>query len=373
MSYSFRCILHVVIPGFLLLLTACSQTPSQPTVPTETTGNPWGNQESQRREPPSDEYVGNAACQPCHGAEFASHQHSRHMKTLYAATRTELGALAPPPGPVPGGGKLAWDQDQLTIIVPNKDTGEPVPVPLDLALGSGKTGMTFLALHEEGSLEIRQSYFPHEKKYIVTPGQEAFDSTVVGQTHARAEAKRCIGCHAVLVPESLLPERKFFGVGCESCHGAGGAHVAAMTRGDKSGGLKLTAFSRSGGKAISEACGRCHRSPADVAQKDKFAKLATNRFQPYGLSLSKCFKKSQDKLSCVTCHNPHEDASTDTAGYEKTCLSCHRAPKTVCPVNPKEKCVSCHMPTKGVFPGTNFPIKMADHFIRVYKNGKPAR
>ncbi len=369
MSRPLRSICYFFIPGFLLLLAACSQPLSQSVGSAATSTTPWGNQDSLTREI----YVGNAACKSCHAAEFSSHEHTRHKKTLYEASQTELGALAAPVGPIPGGGKLAWEQKQLTIVVPAKDTGEPISVPLNLALGSGKTGMTYLALHEEGSLEIRQSYFPHEKKFIVTPGQQQFESSVVGQTHTRAETKRCIGCHAVTVPEALIPERKFFGVGCESCHGAGGAHVSAMQKRDMSGGLKLIAFSSAGGKVINEACGRCHRSPGEVARMDDKAKQSTSRFQPYGLSLSKCFTQSQDKLSCVTCHNPHEDASTDQRRYEKTCLSCHSAPKKVCPVNPTQKCVSCHMPTKGVFPGTNFPIKMADHFIRIYRDGKPTR
>ena len=320
------------------------------------------------------DFVGNAACEPCHAAQFKSHNDSRHMQTLRRATRPELGASSPPAGPLPDEGKLTWDQNQLNIVAPNKDNDEPISVPIDLVLGSGKTGLTFLAIDQEGSLEIRQSYFPHEKKFIVTPGQEGFESNVIGWVHPKEDSARCVGCHAVVLPpNSLMPERKFFGVGCESCHGPASVHVAAMNRGDKFTGVGITTLKGLGGVALNENCGRCHRSPGEVARMDDKAKQSTSRFQPYGLSLSKCFTQSQDKLSCVTCHNPHEDASTDQRRYEKTCLSCHSAPKKVCPINPTQKCVSCHMPTKGVFPGTNFPIKMADHFIRIYRDGKPTR
>ena len=172
----------------------------------------------------------------------------------------------------------------------------------------------------------------------------------------------------------MPPEPRFFGVGCESCHGPGGAHAQAMQKKDLSKGVLLTKLTGVGGAALNDACGKCHRTAASVENLDAVAKASTQRFQPYGLSLSACFKKSADKLTCVTCHSPHADASTDTKGYEKTCLSCHTAPQQkACPVNPKEKCVSCHMPTRKVFPGTDFPIAMADHFIRIYRDAKPAR
>jgi Cytochrome c3 len=357
-------------------MAACSPQIPESRPSETTTKEAWGTQASLVDEPPTDGFVGNAACQPCHAVNFESHTHSRHMQTLREGTRTALAGLAPPLGPLPGVGTVTWDQDQLLIEAPNKDTGAPVPVPIDLVLGSGKTGMTYLAIHDQGSLEIRQSFFPHEKKFHVTPGQEEFATNVVGQTHTLPDAIRCVGCHSVATPSAgPLPEKRFYGVGCESCHGAGAKHVVARQA------LPKTPFSRdelvvlrgAGGARLNAVCGKCHRTPEKVATLDKLAQQATNRFQPYGLSLSKCFKKSNDTLSCATCHNPHKDASTNPKEYEKTCLSCHSAPQKACPVNPKEKCVSCHMPTKPVFPGTPFPITMADHFIRVYKDGKPTR
>ncbi|MBB6052383.1 multiheme c-type cytochrome [Armatimonas rosea] len=352
-----------LLPLIVLWVAAC--TPTTPKSETAPSPAPTPN---------TAQFLGNDACKPCHAAEFKSHTNTRHMQTLRKATQSELGALAPPAGPLPGESALAWEKGQLNVVAPAQQTNMTLAAPLDLALGSGKTGITFLAVDSEGSLELRHSYFPHTKQWIVTPGQEKFEATSVGWIHPKDDSQRCVGCHAVVLPpDSLMPERKFFGVGCESCHGPGSEHVAAMQKGDKSKGVLLTALRGTGGKRLNEVCGRCHRAPADVEHMDELSKQATSRFMPYGLSLSQCFKQSNDKLSCVTCHNPHEDASTDTKRYEAVCVSCHAAPKKACPVNPKEKCVSCHMPTAKVFPGTSFPIKMADHFIRIYKDGKPTR
>ena len=109
---------------------------------------------------------------------------------------------------------------------------------------------------------------------------------------------------------------------------------------------------------------------APSVERDRLTTKFTNRFQPFGLAKSKCFKASADKLTCVTCHDPHADAATDAKSYEQTCISCHTAPKKACPVNATEKCISCHMPAVPAFSGVQFSVHIADHFIRVWKPGE---
>src|SRR5262249_17734237 len=159
-------------------------------------------------------------------------------------------------------------------------------------------------------------------------------------------------CHATTVPaESLKPDPRFFGVGCEACHGPGQAHVNAARTRDLSG-FKMAKLSDAGGEKINELCGNCHRTAKQVAKGD----TSTQRFQPYGLSKSKCYLGSQDKLSCLTCHDPHKDASRDIKAYEAVCIRCHtpasntptfgpsQGRTAVCSVNTKTGCVECHMP-----------------------------
>ena len=95
--------------------------------------------------------------------------------------------------------------------------------------------------------------------------------------------------------------------------------------------------------------------------------------------------ESQDKLGCVTCHDPHRNAVTLPSYYESKCRSCHSgaarprgaqawseptsAPETsgpvACPVNPTKGCIACHMPSvKDVVPHSSF----TDHFIRVHRD-----
>lgn len=307
--------------------------------------------------------VGSAECTPCHADIAEKHSATNHAITLYPATVSALKKLAPAESELSHNMRLRRLGDTLAVEVRGSIGGSSDMIPMAVALGSGKTGMTFMIEDGDSLTEVSRSYFPHQKVWHVTPGQEYLDPTLIGLPHDKTVARKCISCHAVTSPEQpLIPGRKFFGVGCESCHGPGSAHVK---------GAKISDLKKLDGKAMNSLCGRCHRTAEDAKTLGKVAEGSTNRFQPYGISLSKCFTKSQGKLTCVTCHDPHENASVDIPKYERTCRSCHDGSvksKPLCPVNAKQGCVRCHMPSKSVFPSEfKLPTGMADHFIRIFK------
>jgi hypothetical protein len=157
------------------------------------------------------------------------------------------------------------------------------------------------------------------------------------------------------------------GIGCETCHGPGRAHVAAAEAGGKPADIEGMRDWRA--TRVNELCGECHRTARDINADDGVSMYMTQRFQPYGLMKSRCFRESDDQLSCITCHNPHRNVEKQAAPYERACLSCHgRKPKqTRCPVNARAGCVGCHMPQREFIPG----ISMADHYIRVFPGAVP--
>jgi formate-dependent nitrite reductase cytochrome c552 subunit len=110
-------------------------------------------------------------------------------------------------------------------------------------------------------------------------------------------------------------------------------------------------------------CGQCHRHPSRaVPGVIRPENTALARFQPVGISQSKCYTKSAGAFSCVTCHDPHARASSDHADYEAACLRCHESPRdTACPVSPRGGCIDCHMPK--VDAGQR--VLFTDHWIRV--------
>ena len=51
------------------------------------------------------------------------------------------------------------------------------------------------------------------------------------------------------------------------------------------------------------------------------------RFQPYRLENSRCWKegKGDARITCLSCHDPHQPLAMDPASYDSSCLQCHRA------------------------------------------------
>jgi hypothetical protein len=305
-------------------------------------------------------------------------------------SRRQLGELAPPAGRI---------ADTSFVIVQRQDlfgVGDPAQsdqvAPLEYALGSGKTGMTYVFVDDRDHtklVEFRSSYFPHRKQWYVTPGQEELAPDELGKVHPPEDSRKCILCHAVtLAADSVTPQPQFFGVGCESCHGPGSEHIAMMGANGSDPGRHGSGVNRTGmeslakgpATSLNELCGKCHGTEQQM-QAGGLSPDATNRLQAYGLMRSKCYKQSGDTLSCITCHDPHTDVSTDLKTYEIACLRCHsttpsaqRSPQLppavvkVCPVNPREGCIRCHMPERRAIP--QLPTLMADHFIRVYPRSR---
>ncbi len=317
-------------------------------------------------------FVGSEACRECHAREFIEHQATRHAATLRPMTSAALGAQVPPIGRVPGTDIVLTRLASGYGVTVAGETDEAMPV--DLAFGSGKTGMSFVAYADDQTLlELRKSYFPRSKSWY-TPGHEKRPVADVGMLYDLKAGQRCVLCHASsLVAGTVRPDPAHFGVGCESCHGAGSNHAeSAARRGEQV--VHLDRLEAAGAMKLNTLCGTCHRTAAEITLGTDQAKQ-THRFQPYGLMLSKCFTKSGDRLSCITCHDPHRDYATDARGYDKVCSTCHVATPvaekgqgSLCSVNPKEGCVKCHMPSRRVFEQTKVPTSMADHLIGIYKS-----
>ncbi|HLK60335.1 MAG TPA: multiheme c-type cytochrome [Chthonomonadaceae bacterium] len=370
------CLLFVGPVCALLITAGCTRNTKPPAPPPTDVAPPVAQL-------PANDFVGSEACNPCHAEEWRKHRESRHAHTFRPMMVSALGKSAPPEGLLQGtNSALGVVGDHYVLVRPQ--TGQQRP--LDYALGSGKQGMTYIAIVQDTAVfEMRVSFTPRTRQWYPTPGQEQYENfpNVVGKTHLKTEARQCLLCHTVTVADNdLHPEPRFMGVGCESCHGAGSAHIAAAKAG-RMNDLKMEHLATAGGKRLNALCGVCHQTPENVAQMPQNQRL-TQRFMPYGLAQSRCFQQSGDRLTCVTCHDPHTDAGTDRRVYEKTCLQCHSGshapavtdkgvastasvPGKVCPINPREGCVGCHMPKRKVFAGNAIPIAMADHWIKVNK------
>ena len=324
------------------------------------------------------DFAGSTACAECHQGIFDRQSRSRHALTLHLMSRAALGKSTPSPGKIPGTGMVLLEHNDIFAFGMPAQSDQVSLV--EYAIGSGKTGITFASvLDSDRMVEFRQSYFPNHKSWYTTPGQERMASDDVGKIHHAADARKCILCHAVALPAgSLEPQERFFGVGCESCHGPGSAPVAAMRAG-RMQQIGMESMQKWPATRLNDMCGGCHGTE-EHAKQMHFGLDRTNRMQAFGLSQSQCFKQSKDTLSCISCHDPHTDAATEEKPYVAVCLQCHAASHPgkpapplqtaaakPCPVNPQDKCIGCHMPKRPAIADSKLPTLMADHFIRIHR------
>ena len=257
------------------------------------------------------------------------------------------------------------------------DGKKTVTMPIRWAFGaSSAIGQTYI-LENDGELyESRMSWFRELNSLGPTLGGgnsvPADVNEATGRLMSHDDKLRCFGCHATNATKGtrLTLDEMTPGVQCGHCHEATEAHLAAMLR--KSGEAGDSAepiCSKLSAEQTSNFCGQCHRTWAEIAMQGN-PSIANIRFQPYRLTGSKCYDPDDARISCLACHNPHEEVSAQPVDYDAKCQACHQHRKTgakACPVS-KNKCVTCHMP-KIELPGAHY--KFSDHRIRIVKPNEP--
>jgi hypothetical protein len=265
------------------------------------------------------------------------------------------------------------DQSSYTV----SDGARTLSIPIRWTFGLG--AQTWV-LEREGKLyESMVSYYPSIAGLAITTGDEGLTPTsldeAMGRELTQKDSQACFGCHASNAVtagkvnlNSLQP-----GVTCEHCHAGSNAHAIDAL----GGSLEYTPpdIRKLSSEDVSHFCGQCHRT-WDFVVRNRWRGEVNVRFQPYRLANSKCFDGTDRRISCLACHDPHQDLVRQDSSYDGKCLACHAtsaksapptAPASVesCPVA-KENCVSCHMP-KVKLPGGL--MTFTDHQIRVVKPG----
>jgi tetratricopeptide (TPR) repeat protein len=350
-------------------------------------------------------YVGSARCAECHRSIYQAVLASRHATTF--ARSEELRDLPLPEGPLPDPGNPkvthAFERAGDSILIETHTGDKVLRAVVDYAFGSRDHFMSFVGRDDQGQgRTIRLSHY-------TSPKGSGWDLTTGHPTHPEDEGeyvgkalidgdgvRRCLYCHTTnfrAILDQVGPEAADHSIGCETCHGPGAHHVAAVNAGFSD--IAIANPGKAPEPRIDEVCGQCHTLGDTSIISAPRTDPVWFRFQSLALTWSRCYSESGGKLNCVTCHDPHRNAETSAERNEAKCLSCHaadpktststtssptpplasgrtepsqakqnsRAARTTCPVNPAKGCIACHMPRAWVQSTHSFKT---DHYIRVH-------
>jgi predicted CXXCH cytochrome family protein len=87
----------------------------------------------------------------------------------------------------------------------------------------------------------------------------------------------------------------------------------------------------------------------------------------YRLRRSDCFVKSSGRMSCITCHNPHNAPRGEAAArhYSAVCRQCHGGPLSAASHARPGDCADCHMPKRRTEDVIH--VVVTDHYIQRQK------
>ena len=352
-----------------------------------------------------DGYVGDGACLRCHAQTVASFHRTTHYLTSSEASESSiLGKFTSGNNILktanPGlyfrmderhadGGKLSFSETAVEGDAP--DTTSQTE-PIDVVIGSGEKGQTYLYWKGDELFELPVSYWA-SLGWVNSPGYRDgiadFDRLII---------PRCLECHATYFESRPPPINRYspagysLGIHCEVCHGPGQEHVkqeeSKSAPRSTSGILNPARFSR---ERQMDLCAWCHAGlgwsllpaysyrPGD--QMDKYIDLPppgpsappdVHGNQVGMLEKSVCFRSSS--MTCLTCHDVHV-TQHDLAYFSGKCLTCHKPDSATFkkPNHPvTNNCIDCHMPRQHtnqiVFnsEGKRMTPEMRNHWIKVY-------
>ena len=327
-------------------------------------------------------YVGSDACIKCHAAQAGQvHTPMAHALEVAPDCRifNEKAELTFRNGPYTY--TVARDGRQITYRI--SDGKNSIVAPILYCFGQGEVGQTFLFQRDNVLYETRVSYFEklHGLDFTIghRPAAPVSLDDALGRALGGEEPRECFGCHttgAVQGVELKLDQLRP-GVGCEACHGPGEKHLAAI-KAKKFDEPQIFNPGGLGGHELSQVfCGTCHTGFEQAMLQPGQGGMNNIRFQPYRMFNSRGHNTNDPRISCLSCHNPHEKLQRETAYYDQRCFACHlktaqeskteRRSAPPCPVR-TEKCVTCHMP-KVELPGMH--AGFTDHWIRIVKPNEP--
>jgi tetratricopeptide repeat protein len=346
-----------------------------------------------------DGYVGSQTCAQCHGGIYKQFSATHMGRSLATVSPALLDALGTPLGSMPSStydakmdrhfevstrdGKLYQSEFQTgqggkEIF---RDTRQ-----IHWIIGSGMNGFGGIVERDGYLFQGPLSFYSKANHWAVSPGYEFVDFGF-----SRPILAGCIACHSgrpspIAATNGRYADPPFaeMAIGCENCHGPGASHVQAIKH--PVHGAKGYPFIVNPAQLTPELanniCMSCHQAgdlrilKAGKEYSDfrpgkplddtlSILMVPPDRAEPpqedhlehyYSMTLSKCYRASNGRLACISCHDPHvEPAKAEASAYFKQkCLTCHTEKSCSLPIaerqrsSPPDDCAGCHMPKRDV-------------------------
>lgn len=342
---------------------------------------------------PASGYVGSVACSDCHGNIYRKFKQTAMGRSLAPADTALLHKLSLPAhftNPSTGrrfdvflqDGKLF--QSEFAVGADGKEIFRDTR-PIEWLIGAGVNGYGPVVVQDEYLFQAPLSFYTKPRAWRPSPGYESLD---LGFN--RPLLTGCIFCHAGRANPIAGTNGKYAAqpfteasIGCEDCHGPGAAHIQAM---------KAPAASNKNSRIVNPArltpyladniCMGCHqtgdvrvlkpgKSYADIRPGHPLDDVLSIFIVPptpqsppdadhvehyYSMTLSKCYRSSAGRMSCLSCHDPHVQPTPAEAPayYARKCLTCHTNQSCKIPLavrlhqEPANDCVHCHMPQRDI-------------------------
>lgn len=325
-------------------------------------------------------FVGSETCRECHAEVYAHHLETAHYHTSAIANKENIhGSFRSGENTlVLGDVKFEMEREGDDFYQLTKDKNGALLSPaekIDVVIGSGVKGQSYLTWEEEHLSQLQVSYFPPTDSWINSPGYPP-----QFQRMKRPVRDGCLKCHVTFATNRDFSGqgneydkgKMIYGIDCERCHRPGAKHVVYHRENPDAKEakfmLKLDTLSR---QLRLDVCAQCHSGlRSAVIQGNAFSYLSGEPLKEYSrnyysgltdseldvhgnqyglLTSSKCFQ-SATTMDCGTCHDPHKQQRGDTEVFNQKCMGCHTAGNVSCTATAAEmhamddNCIACHMP-----------------------------
>lgn len=351
------------------------------------------------------EFAGSSTCVRCHPVLSNQHRETAHALTSSIATEASV------KGSFDSGRNVFHLGPRVQVVMQRTDTGlvqrgfidgqRVVEKRIDLVIGSGKKGQSYLYWQDNSLFQLPVSYHTPSDSWTNSPGYPAtqlvFDRNIPA---------RCLECHSTFIRigrsvggnETFVPDQLIAGINCERCHGPAADHVSFHEKyPSETEGRFVVNPARLTRKQKLDNCALCHSGLRENIMPsssylvgedlDRYSYASTPPDRPssldvhgnqYGLlAASKCFQFSE--MDCSSCHDVHRKETGASSLFSTRCMSCHQPGSARYCTQPVAEgldltanCIDCHMP---LLPSRQIVLRSADEtpptpfYVRTHQIG----